>query len=75
MPAVTLSGSISPASSLGPPTSAQARLRRQISAGGTFRVYSPGLAQPSSLRDKKLRTQLSCGPKLGGPGPIDSGPW
>ena len=35
---VTLPGSVSPASSLGPPTSAPAWLRRQISAGGTFRI-------------------------------------
>lgn len=63
---VTLPGSISPASSLGPLTSAQARLRRQISAGGTFRVYSPGLAQPSSLREQGAQDPAVMWPKAGG---------
>ena len=43
---VTLPGSICPAPSLGPPTSAQAWLRKQISAGSR-----DDPAQPSSLRE------------------------
>ena len=63
---VTLPGSVSPASSLGPPTSAQAWLRRQISAGGTFRVHSPGLAQPLSLREQEAQDPAITWPKAGG---------
>ena len=50
-----------PAPSLGPPTSAQAQLRRQISAGGSLRARSPEPAQPSSLR--KSGAQNPAGPQ------------
>ena len=46
---LTLPRSVRPAPSLGPPASAQARLKRQISAGGTLRAESLEPAQPSSL--------------------------
>ena len=44
---VTLPGRVRPAPSLG----AQARVRRQISAGGALRARSPDPTQPSSLRE------------------------
>ena len=49
---VTLTGSIRPAPSLGPPTSVQAWLKRQISAGGTLRARSPDSALLLSLREQ-----------------------
>ena len=74
----SLPGSVGPASSLGPPASAQARLRRQISAGGTLRARPPDPAQLSSLR--KPGTQEPAGPRAPqatqiGVGPADCDPW
>ena len=43
-------GSFHPTPSLGPPTSAQAWLKRQMSAGDILRARYPDPAQPSSLR-------------------------
>ena len=48
---VTLPGSVRPATSLGPPTAAQACLKKQISGGGALQARSPDPAQPSSLRE------------------------
>ena len=48
---VTLPRSVHPAPRLGPPASAQAWLKRQISAGGSLRARSPEPAQPSSPRE------------------------
>lgn len=39
--------------------SAQAQLRKQISADGPLRAKSPDPAEPSSLRGKKPRTQMA----------------
>lgn len=47
---VSLPRSLRPAPSLGPPTSTQAGLRRQISAGGALGARSPDPVQLSSLR-------------------------
>lgn len=49
--------SLLPAPSLGPPTHAQAPIRRQISADNTIRPLGP--VQPSSLREPGTQTQLS----------------
>ena len=49
--AVTVPQSVRPAPSLGPPASAQAWLKRQISVGGSLRARSPDTAQLSSLRE------------------------
>ena len=70
----------SPAPSLGPPTSAQAQLRRQTSAGDALRTRSPDPAQLSSLREPGA--QGPAGPEApqaaqmgdGGPGPVDCNP-
>ena len=48
---VTLPRSISPAPSLSLPASAQAQLKRQISAAGALRGRSPDPAEPLSLRE------------------------
>ena len=46
---------------VGPLASAQTRLRRQVSAGSTFRAGSPDPAPPSSLREPG--TQHPAGPQ------------
>ena len=74
---VTLPGSLSPAAGLGPPASAQAPLRRQISAAGARRARSPNTAQLSSLRNPGSQNpkgpqapqaaQTEAGPMVGDP--------
>ena len=58
---VSLPRSLRPAPSLGPPTSTQAGLRRQISAGGALGARSPDPVQLLSLR--QLGTQDPTGPQ------------
>ena len=58
---VTLPGSIHPAPSLRPPTSAQAQLGRQISAGGILLDRSLDSTQPSSLREPGPQDPASSG--------------
>ena len=58
---VTLPGSLHRAPSLGPPTSAQAGLRRQISAGAALGARSPDPVQLSSRREPG--TQDPAGPQ------------
>ena len=72
---VTLPGSIRPAPSLAPPASAQARLKREISAGSTLIAKSPDPVQPSSLREPGA--QDPAGPQVTqvGPGPSDCDQW
>ena len=76
---VPLPGSVHPAPRLRPPASAQALLKRQLSAGGALRARSPGPAQPSSLREPGPRSIPPSGfsgrpngrGESGGPGVAD----
>ena len=74
----TLPRSLRPAPGLGPPASAQAWLKRQISVGSALRVGSPDPAQPSSLREPGAQDptgpQAPEATQMAGPGPTDCVP-